>query len=79
MEVGILTLISFKFNVAIISSGELHCDSQKLCHTQLLCRPSALSLSLSSLETFCSNAISSEVYGSIDFKFYVKHPGLGLY
>ena len=26
---------------------------------------------------FCSNAISSEVYGPIDLKFYVRHPGVG--
>ena len=28
---------------------------------------------------FCSNAISSEVYGSIEFTFYVRHPRVGLY
>ena len=28
---------------------------------------------------FCSNAISSEVYGPNGFKYYVRHPGEGIY
>ena len=28
---------------------------------------------------FSSNAISSEVYGPINFNFYVRHPGVGIY
>ena len=27
----------------------------------------------------CSNTFSSEVYGPVGFKFYVRYPGVGLY
>ena len=30
-------------------------------------------------QTKYSNAINSDVYGLIGFKFYVRHPGVGLY
>ena len=58
----------------IFSSAESLCDSQRLFYNQLFHHPSASSSSI-----FCSNATSSEVYRSIGFNFYVRHPGVGFY